>query len=114
MKNKKQNNENPNVSADEFSLADWKKECREMEAETEESNAEIRQIMEQIKADDEMDPEVRKAMLDTGEKILGMDRWMKEFNATTSDIIAQCDAFIAKAERLEKKAANRKKKGGRK
>jgi len=39
MKNKKRNNENPDVSADEFSLADWEKECREMEAETEESNA---------------------------------------------------------------------------
>lgn len=104
MKNTKRNDENPDVSADEFSLADWEKECREMEAETEESNAEIRQIMEQIKADDEMDPEVRKAMLETGEKVLGMDRWVKEFNATTSDIIARCDAFIAKAERLEKKA----------
>jgi len=108
MNNRKKRMRSKETNDDELTLESWEAECRQMEEETAQSSAEIRKIMADIRADDDMDPEVRKVMLEVGESILGMDRQVKEMNATASELIAQCDAMIAKADRLERKAKRKK------
>ena len=62
----------------------------------------------------DVDPEVKQAMLEVGEKVLGMGEWLKDFNARTTDMIAHCDEIIAKCEATDRKPRGRQGKGRRK
>ena len=53
---------------EELSLESWKKECAEMQSESDREDAELRKQMEEIEANAEMDPEVKQAMLEVGER----------------------------------------------
>lgn len=97
-----------------LSLESWRKECAEMEAESDREDAELRKQMEEIEANAEMDPEVKQAMLEVGEKVLGMGEWLKDFNASTTEMIAHCDEIIAKCESADRKPKGRMGKGRRK
>ena len=99
---------------EELSLESWKKECAEMESESDREDAELRKQMEEVEANAEMDPEVKQAMLEVGEKVLGMGEWVKDFNARTTDMIAHCDGIIAKCEATDRKPKGRKGKGRQK
>ena len=99
---------------EELSLESWKKECAEMESESDREDAELRKQMEEIEANAEMDPEVKQAMLEVGEKVLGMGEWLKGFHARTTEMIAHCDELIARCEAKEGKSKERKGKGRRK
>ena len=99
---------------EELSLESWRKECAEMEAESDREDAELRKQMEEIEANAEIDPEVKQAMLEVGEKVLGMGEWLKDFNARTTDMIAHCDEIIAKCEATDRKPRGRQGKGRRK
>ena len=75
-----------------------------MEAESEREDAELRKQMDEIEADDEMDPEVKQAMLEAGKKVLGMGGWLNDFNARMEKIIVHCDEIVAKCEDRGSKA----------
>ena len=92
------------VAADEVTLESWKKECAQMEAEMEKDSAELRAILDEAKNDPDLDPEMKRIMLETGEKMLGADGWLRDINKFTTDVIKHCDEVIAKCDAIDKKA----------
>ena len=58
---------------DEVTLESWEKECAQMEAEMEKDSAELRAILDEARNNPEIDPEMKRVMLETGEKLLGAD-----------------------------------------
>ena len=73
------------VEADEVTLESWKKECAQMEAEMEKDSAELRAILDEARNDPDLDPEMKRIMLETGEKMLGADGWLRDVNKFTTD-----------------------------
>ena len=96
------------VAADEVTLESWKKECAQMEAEMEKDSAELRAILDEAKNDPDLDPEMKRIMLETGEKMLGADGWLRDVNKFTTDVIKHCDEVIAKCDAIDKKAKAKK------
>ena len=92
------------VEADEVTLESWKKECAQMEAEMEKDSAELRAILDEARNDPDLDPEMKRIMLETGEKMLGADGWLRDINKFTTDVIKHCDEVIAKCDAIDKKA----------
>lgn len=93
---------------DEVTLESWKAECKQMEEEMARDSAELRTIIAEAQADESLDPEMKKIILETGEKMLGADGWLKGIYAFTTDVIAHCDEMMAKVDAIEK---NNKSKG---
>ena len=109
----------PEVVEDEYTLENWKKECAEMEAEMKRDSDELRETLEEVRNNDELDPEMKRIMLETGEKLLGADGFLKDLNKFTTSVVAHCDEVIAKCNAIEaknaaKEKAKPKKKGGAK
>ena len=96
------------VEADEVTLESWKKECAQMEAEMEKDSAELRAILDEARNDPDLDPEMKRIMLETGEKMLGAAGWLKDVNKFTTDVIRHCDEVIAKCDAIDKKAKAKK------
>ena len=96
------------VEADEVTLESWKKECAQMEAEMEKDSAELRAILDEAKNDPDLDPEMKRIMLETGEKMLGADGWLRDINKFTTDVIRHCDEVIAKCDAIDKKSKVKK------
>lgn len=96
------------VAADEVTLESWKKECAQMEAEMEKDSAELRAILDEARNDPDLDPEMKRIMLETGEKMLGADGWLKDVNKFTTDVIKHCDEVIAKCDAIDKKSKVKK------
>ena len=96
------------VEADEVTLESWKKECAQMEAEMEKDSAELRAILDEARNDPDLDPEMKRIMLETGEKMLGADGWLRDVNKFTTDVIRHCDEVIAKCDAIDKKAKAKK------
>lgn len=96
------------VEADEVTLESWKKEYAQMEAEMEKDSAELRAILDEAKNDPDLDPEMKRIMLETGEKMLGADGWLRDVNKFTTDVIKHCDEVIAKCDAIDKKAKAKK------
>ena len=96
------------VAADEVTLESWKKECAQMEAEMEKDSAELRAILDEARNDPDLDPEMKRIMLETGEKMLGADGWLRDVNKFTTDVIRHCDEVIAKCDAIDKKAKAQK------
>lgn len=96
------------VEADEVTLESWKKEYAQMEAEMEKDSAELRAILDEAKNDPDLDPEMKRIMLETGEKMLGADGWLRDVNKFTTDVIRHCDEVIAKCDAIDKKAKAQK------
>ena len=96
------------VEADEVTLEYWKKECAQMEAEMEKDSAELRAILDEARNDPDLDPEMKRIMLETGEKMLGADGWLKDVNKFTTDVIKHCDEVIAKCDAIDKKSKVKK------
>ena len=94
--------------ADEVTLESWKKECAQMEAEMEKDSAELRAILDEARNDPDLDPEMKRIMLETGEKMLGADGWLRDVNKFTTDVIKHCDEVIAKCDAIDKKAKAKK------
>ena len=109
----------PEVVEDEYTLENWKKECAEMEAEMKRDSDELRETLEEVRNNDDLDPEMKRIMLETGEKLLGADGFLKDLNKFTTSVVAHCDEVIAKCNAIEAKNAAKektksKKKGGAK
>ena len=96
------------VEADEVTLESWKKECSQMEAEMEKDSAELRAILDEARNDPDLDPEMKRIMLETGEKMLGADGWLRDVNKFTTDVIKHCDEVIAKCDAIDKKSKVKK------
>lgn len=96
------------AETDEVTLESWKKECAQMEAEMEKDSAELRAILDEARNDPDLDPEMKRIMLETGEKMLGADGWLRDVNKFTTDVIKHCDEVIAKCDAIDKKAKAKK------
>ena len=96
------------VETDEVTLESWKKERAQMEAEMEKDSAELRAILDEARNDPDLDPEMKRIMLETGEKMLGADGWLRDVNKFTTDVIKHCDEVIAKCDAIDKKAKAKK------
>ena len=96
------------VETDEVTLESWEKECAQMEAEMEKDSAELRAILDEARNNPEIDPEMKRVMLETGEKLLGADGWLRDIYKSTTDVIRHCDEVIAKCDAIDKKAKAKK------
>ena len=96
------------VEADEVTLESWKKECAQMEAEMEKDSAELRAILDEARKDPDLDPEMKRIMLETGGKRRGGDGWLRDVNEFTAGGIKHCDEVIAKCDAIDKKAKAKK------
>lgn len=91
------------VEENEMTLESWKKECAQMEEEMERDSAELRATLDEVRNDPELDPEMKRIMLETGENILGVDDWLRDVNKLTTEVIKHCDEVIAKCDAIDKK-----------
>lgn len=101
----------------EYTLESWKRDCEEMEAEMAKESAELRETLDNVRNDEELDPEIKKYMLEVGEKMLDSDGFLKELNKFTTGVIARCDEVIARCNAIDsgkKKSAREVKKGKKK
>ena len=96
------------VETDEVTLESWEKECAQMEAEMEKDSAELRAILDEARNNPEIDPEMKRVMLETGEKLLGADGWLRDIYKSTTDVIKHCDEVIAKCDAIDKKSKAKK------
>ena len=108
MKKTKREAVSPEVVEAEFdeevTLESWEKECARMEAEMEKDDAELRAILDETRNDPDLDPEMKRIMLETGERVLGTGDWIRDINKCTTDVIRHCDEVIAKCDAIDKKA----------
>ena len=93
---------------DEITLESWKAECRQMEEELERDSAEFRATLDKARQDESLPPEMKKAFLEAGNKMLEADVWLKDTYSFTTNAIASFDEMEAKLKALEAKAENRK------
>ena len=93
---------------DEVTLESWEKECAQMEAEMEKDDAELRAILDETRNDPDLDPEMKRIMLETGEKMLGAGDWIRDINKCTTDVIRHCDEVIAKCDAIDRNAKGKK------
>lgn len=83
---------------------DWAKERAELEAEMKKDSEELRAILEEAKNDASLDPEMKKVMLDAGEKMLGADGFLEGMLNFASDVCDKCEEWEKKIKAIEKRA----------
>ena len=100
MKTKRQKTRQA-AEADEVTLESWRAERRQMEAEMAADSANLKAAMEEALADDDLPREMKKVIRESGRKLLGADKWLREMYDWTDDTIKRCDELIAKADAEE-------------
>ena len=80
----------------EVTLEGWLAERRQMEAEMVADSAQLKAAMEEALANDDLPPEMRKIIRESGTKLLEADEWLREMFDSAEDTIRRCDAMIAK------------------
>lgn len=84
--------------ADEITLESWRAERREMEAEMAADNAQLKAAMEEALARDDLPPEMKDIIRESGTKLLEADEWLREMYDAAEETIKRCDEMIAKVE----------------
>ena len=70
--------------------------------------------MEEALANDELPPEMKKVIRESGTKLLALDDWLREMYDSAEDTIRRCDEMIAKVDALEaRRGGNAKKSKGK-
>ena len=109
MKTKKQKLKRTKES-DELTLESWRAERRQMESEMAADSAQLKAAMEEALANDDLPPEMRKIIRESGTKLLEADEWLREMYDSTEDTIKRCDELIAKVDALEVRRGGKSKK----
>ncbi len=84
--------------ADEITLESWREERRDMEARMAADSAQLKAAMEEALARDDLPPEMKDMIRESGTKLLEADEWLREMYDATEDTIKRCDEMIAKVE----------------
>ena len=84
--------------ADEVTLETWRDERRDMEAKMAADSAQLKAAMEEALARDDLPPEMKDMIRESGTKLLEADEWLREMYDATEDTIKRCDEMIAKVE----------------
>ena len=94
----------------EVTLEGWRAERRQMEAEMAADSAQLKAAMEEALANDELPPEMKKVIRESGTKLLALDDWLREMYDSAEDTIRRCDEMIAKVDALEARRGGKAKK----
>ena len=86
---------------DEYTLESWQAERQKLEAEMAADSAQLKAAMEEALANDDLPPEMKKVIRESGAKLLEADEWLREMYDSTEETIKRCDELIAKADALE-------------
>ena len=89
------------AETDEVTLESWRAERRQMEKEMAVDSANLKAAMEEALANDDLPPEMKKIIRESGTKLLELDDWLHEMYDSTEDTIKRCDELIAKVDALE-------------
>ena len=84
--------------ADEVTLESWREERRDMEARMAADSAQLKAAMEEALARDDLPPEMKDIIRESGTKLLEADEWLREMYDSAEDTIKRCDELIAKVE----------------
>ena len=93
----------------EVTLEGWRAERRQMEAEMAADSAQLKAAMEEALANDDLPPEMKKVIRESGTKLLELDDWLREMYDSAEETIKRCDEMIAKADALEAQGSGRPK-----
>ena len=81
-----------------------------MESEMAADSAQLKAAMEEALANDDLPPEMRKIIRESGTKLLEADEWLREMYDSAEDTIRRCDEMIAKVDALEARCGGKAKK----
>ena len=95
---------------DEYTLESWQAERQTLEAEMAADSAQLRAAMEEALANDDLPPEMKKIIRESGTKLLGADEWLREMYDSAEETIKRCDEMIAKVDALEARRGGKAKK----
>jgi len=109
MKTKKRKAEQAKET-DEYTLESWKAERQKLEAEMAADSAQLKAAMEEALANDDLPPEMKKVIRESGSKLLEADEWLREMYDSAEDTIKRCDELIAKVDALEARRGGKAKK----
>ena len=84
--------------ADDITLEGWRAELRDMEAKMAADSAQLKAAMEEALARDDLPPEMKDIIRESGTKLLEADEWLREMYDAAEDTIKRCDEMIAKVE----------------
>lgn len=96
--------------ADEYTLESWQAERQRLEAEMAVDSARLRAAMEEALANDDLPPEMKKIIRESGSRLLEADEWLREMYDSTEDTIKHCDEMIAQVDALETRRGGKAKK----
>ncbi len=109
MKTKKRKSEQAKET-DEYTLEGWRAERQKLEAEMVSDSAQLKAAMEEALANDDLPPEMKKIIRESGSKLLEADEWLREMYDSAEDTIKRCDELIAKVDALEARRGGKAKK----
>ena len=95
--------------SNEFTLENWQAERQKLEAQMAADSAQLKAAMEEALANDDLPPEMKKVIRESGTKLLEADDWLREMYDSTEETIRHCDELIAKADALEAQRGKAKK-----
>ena len=96
--------------ADEYTLESWQAERQRLEAEMAVDSARLRAAMEEALANDDLPPEMKKIIRESGSRLLEADEWLREMYDSTEGTIKRCDEMIAQVDALETRRGGKAKK----
>ena len=85
---------------DEYTLESWQAERQKLEAVMAADSALLSAALEEALANDDLPPEMKKVIRESGTKLLGLDDWLREMYDSAEDAIKRCDEMIAKVDAL--------------
>ena len=112
--NTKKRKEKPAKETGEYTFESWRAERNKLETEMATDSAQLKAAMEEALANDELPPEMKKVIRESGTKLLALDDWLREMYDSAEDTIRRCDEMIAKVDALEaRRGGNAKKSKGK-
>ena len=108
--NTKKREEKPAKETGEYTLESWRAERNKLETEMVTDSAQLKAAMEEALANDELPPEMKKVIRESGTKLLALDDWLREMYDSAEDTIRRCDEMIAKVDALEARRGGKAKK----
>ena len=95
--------------SNEFTLENWQAERQKLEEQMAADSAQLKAAMEEALANDDLPPEMKKVIRESGTKLLEADDWLREMYDSTEETIRHCDELIAKADAMEARHGKAKK-----
>ena len=81
-----------------------------MESEMAADSAQLKAAMEEALANDDLPPEMRKIIRESGTKLLEADEWLREMYDSAEETIKRCDEMIEQVDALEARRGGKEKK----